>query len=100
MPTITEFKATMATVNKDELSTALIKATTSDKVPPKEKHLRTLVRLAASSPTQVDGEMVRRLRGCQSVQTAAKALIVMHRIALAGHADSLTDAGKELRLKQ
>ena len=101
MPTITEFKASLATANKDELSTALIKATTNDKLPPKEKHVRTIVRLAETSPTQVDGEMARRLRGCQSaraVTVAAKLLIVMHRIVLAGHAASLAAAVKELAI--
>ena len=33
----------VATVNMDECETALYKATTNDKLPPKEKHVLTLV---------------------------------------------------------
>jgi hypothetical protein len=84
----------------DEVQTATFKATTDDKLPPKEKHVLTLVRLigeADAPASAVDAELAKRLQGCRSPKTAcvaAKALVVMHRICLAGHGDALPESAR------
>ncbi|KOO28670.1 hypothetical protein Ctob_005218 [Chrysochromulina tobinii] len=85
----------------DECKTALYKATTDDPLPPKEKHVLTIVRLAGEEETaaQVDAELTKRLQACRSsasATVAAKALLVLHRVASAGHVASLSQAVREL----
>ena len=103
MPTISELRRNIVVnVNRmDETATALYKATTNDKLPPKMKHVRTLVRLMddAEASVQVDLELAKRLHACRSPRmaaVAAKSLVVMHHIAIAGHAATLTDSVREL----
>jgi hypothetical protein len=77
MPTISEMrKNIVVNVNRmDETATALYKATTNDKLPPKMKHVKNLVRLMddAEASVQVDVELAKRLRACRSPKTAAVA---------------------------
>ena len=91
----------LKTLNMDECKTALYKATTDDRLPPKEKHVLTIVRLAGEEETaaQVDAELTKRLQACRSsasATVAAKALLVLRRIASAGHVATLSQAVREL----
>ena len=75
----------IVTAGMDELKTAAFKATADDSLPPKEKHVRTLLAAASSEAVtarQVDVELARRLQGSRSVATSAKALVIVHRLAL------------------
>ena len=85
----------------DELHTAVYKSTTDESVPPKEKHVSTVLRFAADgeSAELVDESLTKRLQECKSPRSAAlaaKALVVVHRIALAGLSRSLHDAPRAL----
>ena len=86
-----------------EIQTAVFKATTADKLPPKEKHVLFLLeQLATSAPTvapELDAELAKRLRSCRSPKqtlVAAKAIAVVHRLVLAGGGASLPECGAEL----
>lgn len=79
----------IATAGKDDLQTAMYKATTDDGLPPKEKHVLTLIKMAGEPETeaQVATQVLRRLRDCRhskAAGVAAKTLVVLHRIVLAG----------------
>ena len=87
----------LAAATMDELQRAVFKATTDERTPPKEKHVATILRLAASgeSAEHVDEALMKRLHECKSPRSAAlaaKALAVIHRIALVGLCKSLHDA--------
>ena len=91
-------KRRIATAAMDELQTAIYKATTDDKLQPKEKHVLSIVRLAteADSSAQAGAELLRRLRDCReprAASVAAKTLVVLHRVLLAGGGDCLREAG-------
>ena len=90
-PTISALRRNLQTTNMSELQTAVFKATTDDRLPPKEKHVATVVRLAgeAASAEAVDTELAKRLHQCRApkaASSAAKALVVLHRVVLTGHA--------------
>eukprot|EP00900_Chrysochromulina_parva_P004943 jgi/Chrpa1/1444/Chrysochromulina_OHIO_Genome00008834-RA len=98
---LVQTRRNLETLNMDECKTALYKATTDDPLPPKEKHVLTIVRLAGEEETaaQVDAELTKRLQACRSsasATVAAKALLVLHRVASAGHVASLSQAVREL----
>ena len=82
----------------DDIQTAVFKATADDKLPPKEKHVLTLVHCSAEGDAQgshVDTELAKRLhnhcRSPKAANVAAKALVVLHRIVLAGHAEVMRE---------
>eukprot|EP00900_Chrysochromulina_parva_P008152 jgi/Chrpa1/17338/Chrysochromulina_OHIO_Genome00022371-RA len=98
---LAQTRRNLKTLNMDECKTALYKATTDDRLPPKEKHVLTIVRLAGEEETaaQVDAELTKRLQACRSsasATVAAKALLVLRRVASAGHVASLSQAVREL----
>ena len=98
---LAQTRRNLKTLNMDECKTALYKATTDDRLPPKEKHVLTIVRLAGEEETaaQVDAELTKRLQACRSsasATVAAKALLVLRRVASAGHVASLSQAVHEL----
>ena len=82
----------------DEIATACFKATADDKLPPKEKHVLTLQRLMGEGDEHaehVDAVLAKKLHGCRAAKTAsvaAKALVVLHRLAIADHGDALVKA--------
>ena len=81
----------LATAQMNDLQAAVFKATTEDGLPPKEKHVMFVLRAAAEPEQQAEvaSHMVKRLQSCRSAKTAvvaAKTLVVMHRLACAGHA--------------
>lgn len=91
-------KRCIATATKDILQAAVYKATTDDKLPPKEKHVLTIVQhsIDPKSSSRAGGELLRRLRDCReplASSVAAKTLIVLHRVMLAGGSNCLRDAG-------
>ena len=52
MSKFTNFKRNVETAGMSEIQTAVFKATTADKLPPKEKHVLFLLeQLATSAPT-------------------------------------------------
>ena len=98
---LAQTRRNLKTLNMDECKAALYKATTDDPLPPKEKHVLTIVRLAGEEETaaQVDAELTKRLQACRSsasATVAAKALLVLRRVASAGHVASLSQAVREL----
>ena len=103
MSKFTNFKRNVETAGMSEIQTAVFKATTADKLPPKEKHVLFLLeQLATSAPTvapELDAELAKRLRSCRSPKqtlVAAKAIAVVHRLVLAGGGASLLECGAEL----
>ena len=103
MSKFTNFKRNVETAGMSEIQTAVFKATTADKLPPKEKHVLFLLeQLATSAPTvapELDAELAKRLRSCRSPKqtlVAAKAIAVVHRLVLAGGGASLPECGAEL----
>ena len=67
-------------------------------MPPKEKHVLLIVRLATEgeSSAQAGAELLRRLRDCReprAASVAAKTLVVLHRVLLAGGGGCLREAG-------
>ena len=81
MSKFTNFKRNVETAGMSEIQTAVFKATTADKLPPKEKHVLFLLeQLATSAPTvapELDAELAKRLRSCRSPKqtlVAAKAI--------------------------
>jgi hypothetical protein len=101
LPTEGRASSVRRTQQTDECKTALFEATTDDWLPPKEKHVLTIVRLAGEEKTaaQVDAELTKRLQACRSsasATVAAKALLVLRRVASAGHVASLSQAVREL----
>lgn len=102
MQVATNLRRHLKTAAMDEIQSALYKATADDKLPPKEKHVVTLVRLAGedrSSAEHVDAELAKRLQSCRaprSANIAAKTLVVVHRIIVAGHGDVIPDAARAL----
>ena len=101
LPTEGRASSVRRTQQTDECKTALFEATTDDWLPPKEKHVLTIVRLAGEEETaaQVDAELTKRLQACRSsasATVAAKALLVLRRVASAGHVASLSQAVHEL----
>ena len=102
MKAAANLRRNIKTAAMDEIQTALYKATADDKLAPKEKHVLTLERLVGegeASAEHVDGELAKRLSGCRSPRSAcvaAKALVVLHRLVIAGHADVLREAARAL----
>lgn len=98
---LAQARRNLKTLNMDEVESALYKATTNDRLPPKEKHVLTIERLARQEETaaQVDSEVAKRLQGCRSsasATVAAKTLFVLHRVALGGQAAALCQSLREL----
>ena len=98
---LTQARRNLKALNMGECETALYKATTKDSLPPKDKHVLTIVRLAGEeeSALQVDTELAKRLRCCRNpvdATVAAKTLLVMHRVLLAGQAAALRESAYEL----
>ena len=60
---LAQTRRNLKTLNMDDCKTALYKATTDDPLPPKEKHVLTIVRLAGEEETaaQVDAELTKKL---------------------------------------
>ena len=86
-----------------ECGSAVYKATIEDEDPPKEKHVQTILRLAAQPEgvVEVCSELTKRLRACHSPQmalAAAKTLVVLLRLITGGHSRGavLEEAFREL----
>lgn len=95
---VAALRRNLATVGQDELHTALYKTTqVDDGLPPKEKHVRLLVRAAATEAerARLIAALGKRLQLCRDARTAplaAKALTIVHRLVHAGHGLSLVAA--------
>ena len=67
-----------------EIDVAIVKATNHDVVPPKEKHVRTIMRFADSACSQdvkyLLDNIIRRTKGLQDWLMVLKAITVLHRI--------------------
>ena len=92
---------TLATAQMNDLQTAVYKATAADQLPPKEKHVLFVLRAAATPSQQAEASLylAKRLQACRSAKTtvvAAKALVLVHRLAVAGHTEVLHEAIREL----
>ena len=70
-------KMNLATAGLNDIETAVMKATPPDALPPKEKHVLALVRLAGEGegPAEhVDAELAKRLQGCRAPKAVPSAL--------------------------
>ena len=92
---------TLATATKNDLQTAVYKATAADQLPPKEKHVLFVLQAAAEPTQQAETALclAKRLQACRSAKTtvvAAKTLVLVHRLAVAGRTEVLDEAIPEL----
>ena len=92
---------TLATAAKNDLQTAVYKATAADQLPPKEKHVLFVLQAAAEPTQQAETALclAKRLQACRSAKTtvvAAKTLVLVHRLAVAGRTEVLDEAIPEL----
>ena len=92
---------TLATAAKNDLQTAVYKATAADQLPPKEKHVLFVLQAAAEPTQQAETALclAKRLQACRSAKTtvvAAKTLVIVHRLAVAGRTEVLDEAIPEL----
>ena len=102
MQVAANLRRNLKTAAMDEIQSSLFKASADDKLPPKEKHVIKLLRVVgedSASAEHVDAELAKRLQSCRaprSANVAAKALLIFHRIASAGHGGVLQAAALSL----